>query len=336
MPRTDVPRTDVPRTSAAKPDALAPNRRPQEQSLDHRLAHLLAETDWVARRRDLIAGGVSSSSIDRRLRSGVLRSFVNGVVGLSTPPDERRQALRAATLAKPRGVLSHLTAAEVHGVDFERLPRAIHLTVPHGTSRAGRGLIAHQTHHLPEVDRVEIDGLPVTSAARTLCDLAGGGSLATGELRALLTWMLDHDRCTPDDIEACSEAMSGQGRHGTAGRRRLLHWLRHGARHDLDELAASFDDLAESAGFVASASTPEWLPPAAGMVARFVADRLVVELDGRGPVRQLHQVRDDRHRDDLARANRTRLVRFTWEEVDGHPEEVARHLVHLLGERAAA
>ncbi len=279
---------------------------------------------------------MSSSTIDRRLRAGLLQSFNNGVVGLAAAPDPRRQTLRAATLAKPRGVLSHLTAAEVHGVHFDRLPRSIHLTVPHGTSRAGRGLIAHQTQHLPAADRTEIAGLPVTTPARTLCDLVGAGVLPDARLRALLTWMLDHGRCTPAEIEACAAALAHQGRGGSARRDRLTEWLRHGGRHDLGALADDFDRLAVAAGLEVDSDRPGWLPLTPGIAVRVVGGRLVVELDGRGPDLELHQVRDDRHRDDLARHHRVRLVRFAWAEVARQPAEVARHLGYLLGERVAA
>ena len=87
-------------------------------------------------------------------------------------PETWRQALMAACLAWGDGVVvSHIAAAALWGlVGFE--PGRIELSAPRMQRRA-RG---HHVHHpiaLARTDVTTLDGIPVTTVARTLIDLAG-------------------------------------------------------------------------------------------------------------------------------------------------------------------
>jgi hypothetical protein len=52
-----------------------------------------------------------------------------------------------------------------------RLP--IHVTVPDRNKPAVKGVVVHLTRQLHDADWTRVDGIPVTSAARTLVDFAG-------------------------------------------------------------------------------------------------------------------------------------------------------------------
>lgn len=73
-------------------------------------------------------------------------------------------------------VVSHTTAAILHGIPMPYVheePRLIHLTRPAGTTIPRRkGVIGHKRELTPG-ECMLIDGVPVTTPARTLLDLAG-------------------------------------------------------------------------------------------------------------------------------------------------------------------
>ena len=70
----------------------------------------------------------------------------------------------------PSSVISHRSAAAVRELRTSRFA-FVELTVPGPSRRRGRGLRVHRTTWLPARDVTEVDGLPVTSVARTLLDL---------------------------------------------------------------------------------------------------------------------------------------------------------------------
>jgi very-short-patch-repair endonuclease len=123
----------------------------------------------VSRRqmRDL---GASDEWIDRRVAMGWLVHVFRGVYGIGHPPRTRRGWYVAALLAGgERSVLSHTTAAAVH--QLTKGGRQLHLTVPRSASGI-EGIRTHRPRTLRPEDVVTVDGLRVTSPARTLIDLA--------------------------------------------------------------------------------------------------------------------------------------------------------------------
>ena len=123
----------------------------------HQLRALGADRDWVKRRRAM----------------GWLVPVFRGVWGIGHPPRTRRGWCIAALLAGgERSVLSHKTAAAVH--EMASPSRQLHLTVPR-TAHGIDGIRIHRPRTLRPEDVVVVDGLRVTSPARTLIDLADFG-----------------------------------------------------------------------------------------------------------------------------------------------------------------
>ncbi|TQM37292.1 type IV toxin-antitoxin system AbiEi family antitoxin domain-containing protein [Pseudonocardia cypriaca] len=130
-------------------------------------------------RRELIASGWSDQELRKQRRAGELHRLGRGayVAAPGAPPEfEARHALLAAVRDERHaadGVLSHVSAAALHGLStwglrFDR----IHRTRDRRTGgRVGNGVHLHAAPLAPdEVD--EVDGLLVTSVARTVVDLA--------------------------------------------------------------------------------------------------------------------------------------------------------------------
>ncbi|WP_125612853.1 hypothetical protein [Specibacter cremeus] len=121
--------------------------------------------------RDALSAGVSRG----RLRAGDLTVPSRGI----RLPRDGSQALldfvRPFTIMSVNAVASHTTAARLHGIPlpwrFER-ETLIHLTRPASDPACRRtGVIGHE-RVLPPADIVLLDGVPVTSLARTWLDLA--------------------------------------------------------------------------------------------------------------------------------------------------------------------
>ncbi len=135
------------------------------------------------------AAGVADARLAALVRAGQLVRLRHGVYATAailaaagTDPG-RRHALQVAavTAARPRGgVASHHSAAVIYGMDLLRRPpdATVTLTVPPGTRtglhRPG-GVIRHAAD-LPAEHVARRFAVPVTTAARTVADLARTGT----------------------------------------------------------------------------------------------------------------------------------------------------------------
>jgi very-short-patch-repair endonuclease len=171
----------------------------------------------VVTRGQLLATGWSSSAVDRALRSHRLHVIRSGVYRVCGSPWTRRAAQHAALLVMGDGAaLARWTAAELLGfAEPRRGP--VEVCAPH-TRRLRTGsdhlLRLTRTRDLPPRERTEVDGLPTTSGARTLLDLAGEVSVTRlGELTATAMRLR---ACTPTEVRGVLAA------HPTARGRRAL------------------------------------------------------------------------------------------------------------------
>jgi len=85
-------------------------------------------------------------------------------------PDPHDDLARWTLWSKGRGVVSHETALSVHGMgEFESA--WVHLTVPTDFTMRDEGVVLHHAD-LPDTDVVERTGFRITSAVRSLIDVA--------------------------------------------------------------------------------------------------------------------------------------------------------------------
>lgn len=276
----------------------------------------------------LVRDGFAADEIRRLSRSGSLTPVRRGAyVASGTAPDRTtaHRRLVDATVAQsgPGTVVSHVSAAVVRQlpVPYADLSR-VHLTKNReGGGRARRWVQVHGAPLLDEEIAV-VDGLPVTTPARTFVDLARtlppATSVAAGD--AILRSGVAYD--------VLAEAVElGAGRHGIAAARRALRLL---------------DGRAESAGESVSRvlMAERGLPrPEPQLVIRndqgeFVARvdfawpslGVVGEFDGRvkygrtfNPDGDLAQVLwDEKQREDQLRRLGWLVVRWTWDDLDDH------------------
>jgi len=225
----------------------------------------------------LLALGVGNCAIGRLVAAGLLIPLHRGIYALG----HRRlriewRWLAAVLAAGPGAVLSHRDAAALHGMRKPPESGKVTVTTP-ARARSTPTLWVHGRRRLAAEDATTVRGIPVTSPARTLVDIAG--MLTAGQLAATLG---ETDRRGLLDVAAVDRALRRTtGRHGRGHRRLLAALDDHvGAGTTLvaSELEERFLDLVLDAGL----PRPLLNVPVAGVRvdALWPEQRLVVELDG--------------------------------------------------------
>lgn len=282
---------------------------------DRKVAELASRQRGVVSRAQLLAAGLTERQIDGRLARGSLHRIHRGVYFVGHPvPVSLGPQMAALLAAGPGAVLSHRSAAELHGL-LPPLPEtAIDVTVP-TQRRRRRGVRVHR-HRLVTSEMTHRAGLPVTTVARTLRDLASFLSeheleraAAEAEVRGLIV---------------AADLCSGPG----SGSRRLDAVLQAGPALTRSEAERRLLALVRGAR----------LPPPRvnSRVGRYEVDfcwsdhRLIVEVDGFAYHGSRAAFERDRIRDaDLQEAG-YRVLRLTWHQLTAEPIRVVARLARTL------
>lgn len=140
-----------------------------------RIAKLAEGQHGVVTRRQLLESGLTPRMIHGRLADARLRAVHRGIylVGPAAPPPRARD-MAAVLACGPGGVLSHRSAAALHGLlSPPDSGDPVDVSITAGQSGAGRaGIRVHRVRSLEPADVTNIDGVPVTNALRTILDLA--------------------------------------------------------------------------------------------------------------------------------------------------------------------
>jgi very-short-patch-repair endonuclease len=275
---------------------------------DLRVAELAA-TQWgVVSVGDLLnACHLSRDAVATRVRRGQLHPLHRGVyaVGHANPPRNGR-FLAAVLACGPTAVLSHLSAAAIHGF-FSWDDRYPEVTVRNYRRHAG--IRIHRSTTLDPADLVLHHKLPLTSPARTLVDLAA--HLNARALRRAVRHAQSLGLTDPQELLVTLERLGP--RRGAA---RLTSLLATGPAPTRSELEDVVLDLILSGGF----APPHVNRPIKIGKHRVVPDfrwptaRLVVEADGAAWHDHRLAREDDAERQALLEAHGERVVRITWSE----------------------
>jgi very-short-patch-repair endonuclease len=136
----------------------------------------LAELQYgVVTYRQMRELGLSNGHIHRASKASRLRRAHRGVYAVGHKSLSKHARSLAAVLACGSGaVLSHRSAAWLWGF-LPRFPSEPEVTVPSKGHRR-RAIRVYRTGGMPDRDCTTLEGIPVTSATRTLFDLAGAVS----------------------------------------------------------------------------------------------------------------------------------------------------------------
>jgi REase_MTES_1575/Transcriptional regulator, AbiEi antitoxin len=296
--------------------------------VDRRIAAIAARQHGVVARTQLRQLGLKETAIARRLEAGRLHPVHRGVYAVGHPLLSRHGRWTAAVLACGRGaVLSHGSAAAL----WELRPAAgtgIDVTVP-GTGRRRRpGVTIHRARGLSAEELDVHRGIPVTTPARTVLDLA-----ATLAPRAL-EHLLDQAEILglADEPALRTVAAAHAGHRGSAKLRGVLDEHVAGTTLTKSELEERMLGLCIARGL----PRPRVNHRAAGLEVDFLFadDRVVVETDSWRFHRTRSAFERDRERDAILARAGFRVLRFTHRQLVNEPETAARTLAAALAPRS--
>ena len=266
----------------------------------------------------LLALGVSEGRVESWVRRGRLFRRHKGVYAVGRPALDRHGEWLAAVWACGAGaVLSHITAAELHGMAVETAG-VVHVSTTRDIA-SRPGLVVHRTRHLDPEDVVTLGLLPVTRQPRTLVDLAD--VLPYTELRGIA------DGLRRLDLAALRAAQDrAPNRRGAARVARLLDSERRRTRSELERRYLRFC----SAHGLPRPEATNVRVAGHEVDALHAGARLAVELDGRAHHERRAQMRADRRRDAELRLAGLRVVRLVWEQLDASDAAATRRLLAAL------
>lgn len=296
--------------------------------IDARIARLAGEQYGVVARRQLVDLGVHGRAIHARLARGLLIPLHRGIYAVGHQQLRQEGRWLAAVLAAgPDAVLSHRDAAALHGIRSMPERRKVTVSTPAHARRIEGAWLKVRRALTPE-DVAVTRGIPVTSPARTLVDLAP--MLTPGQLQSTLG---EADRRGLLDVAAVERALRRtKGRHGQ-GHARLRAALeahaRHGAVLARSELEERFLDLVIDAGL----PRPLLNAPAAGFEvdALWPDRRVIVEMDGWAHHKERAAAARDRDKTNRLQAAGYRVFRFLHGDLVYRPAAVAETIRDALG-----
>jgi hypothetical protein len=294
------------------------------RTVEQVLARLCGRAHGVVTRRELRAEGISAREIDRRVEKGALLVEYRGVyrVGHAAPNREARY-LAAVRAGGDGAVLSGRAAAHLHGILKGPAPPP-EVTAP--TERRIKGVKTRHCRHLDSRDVTTVRGIPVTTVARTLVDLAAEQGVE--ELARLCHEAGVLHRTTPRQVEA---VLARRPNSPGAGKLRAI--MRGDVRVVLSELERAFLELLRKEGL----PLPETNRPAGGrrVDCRWPAHRVTVELDSYRFHGSRHAWERDHRRAREAYARKDAFRRYTYGDVMEHPRLMLRELRDLFSSRPA-
>jgi Protein of unknown function (DUF559) len=243
---------------------------------------------------------------------------------LAATPDGEHILRAAAAVIRFGGgaALSHRSAAVLHGIELLTRPgNDITITGRPGCGRKGPSHVHLYTTPLRPSEVTRKLGLPVTTAARTVIDLArtltfvDGVAAADSAIRKGLT--------SKPDLRTAAAACTGW--RGVVRAHRVIEFASGLAESVLESIArVTFDAVG-----LPAPRLQVWIATADGEVIGRVdfyweQHKTIAEVDGalkyeQDPSRAKAQLR----RDKRLREAGYEVVHFTWAEITGRPEEVA-------------
>lgn len=227
-----------------------------------------------------------------------------------------------------RGVVSHDSAALVHGWPMAHTPVGHSITVPRNRRQRSGAAVQLDRVDLPPDGFAEIQGVLVTSRLRTVLDcartlpLAQAVAIADSAMRS----GLDH-----------AELQSGAASATGPGAARLRRVARMADPHAGSVLESVLRVLLVLAGLKPSHSQFEVRDaegrPVAHADLAYCIERLLVEADGFEFHRERRDYRSDRRKANSFLVGGWMLLRFSWEDVMSAPDYVVETVRVALGWR---
>jgi very-short-patch-repair endonuclease len=332
-------------------------------AVDRAILSIASRQHGVVTRAQLAAAGIPMGVVERRLALKKLRRLYRGVY-LAAPIESAHARTLAAVLAcgavtddggdlrshrdvgesesngtvarfhatttvgEAHAVGSHWSALRLFGLVRSGLDPAssVNVTVA-GRDPRRPGIRIHRVPSLPPNEITSVDGVPVTTAARTLLDLSGG--LSARDLERLVIEALGSRLTTKAELVELLARYPH--RRGAATLRMVLGADNPGlARSEAERLFRTF---------VREGGLPE--PEVNVVIGGFEVDflwrdqRLIVEVDGAAYHSTSDRFETDRRRDRTLVAAGYRVIRVTWWQIKHERIALAVQLARALCDTTA-
>jgi predicted transcriptional regulator of viral defense system len=289
------------------------------------LAGLAEAQHGVVSFRQLRELGFSKGHISRAFEAGRLQRIHRGVYAIGHGRLSDHGICHAAVLACGAGaVLSHHSAAWLWGF-LPRCPREAAVTTPSRGHRRRR-IRVHRAAALAERDCTTHEGIPATSAARTLLDLG-----AVGTTRELTSAVDRARRLGRLDFGALDPLIA---RHRSTTPAKRLEQVLTLYRKPVFDRARSellFLDALEQEGEsspVLNCWVGKW-----EVDAFWAAERFAVEVDGWESHGSRQAFEDDRLRLEEMKLEGIDCIRVSARRIETHPKQVAQRISTFLARR---
>ncbi|HUF35399.1 MAG TPA: type IV toxin-antitoxin system AbiEi family antitoxin domain-containing protein, partial [Gemmatimonadales bacterium] len=291
------------------------------RELEDRIHDLAAGQHGIVTRGQLMEAGMSPAAIGRRLESGRLRALHGGVYVMGPTQPDRATEMAAVLAGGPTAVLSHASAVPVWGFREGPVAGPVDVTVP-GSGRGRRsGIRFHRVSELADDERAIVDGIPITSVARTLVDVAG--MLGSREIELAVAMADRQGLISSDELATLPERYRGR-----PGIPVLTALIGEQAAFTRSEAERRCLEMLREAGLPRPHANVPMGPYELDLF--WPDERVAVEVDGWAYHSSRARFEGDRRKDAWLRARGIEVVRLTWRQITRDPMRTAVSVGEVL------
>jgi very-short-patch-repair endonuclease len=272
---------------------------------DREVLRIAMRQQLLATTAQLAAAGLGRHAIAHRVQTGRFTRYHHGVYLVTPVPAPFTPHMAAVLACGDSSVLSHHAAAALWGI--REWHGDIDVTVTRGQPRSRRGVRVHRAR-LDDRERTRHHGIPITTPARTLRDLAPlipRRDLDRAVEQAIIMRLPGHAELEIEHPPSLTRSEAEA---------RLLELIRAA------ELPAPLTNVRVH-GYEVDLYWP--------------AHRLVLEVDGFAYHSSRAAFERDRLKDARLAAHGVRVSRVTWRQLAGTPEAVLARLAAALAQNSA-
>ena len=277
----------------------------------------------------LSMAGYSDRMITTRVRDGVFVRRGKGVLQLAGIETSWEQDLMAAILVcQPDSAASHRSAARLWGM--RTVDPELELSIRFPRDPRVEGVVIHRSRDLEPHDISTVDGIPVTTPERTICDL--GLTFPQHEVARILRHAIADGLVDRRELWEMRTRTSKQGRNGTGVLERVLSTLPREAEQTESGLEVLFLSLCQRFNL----PTPALQLPVRVNGRNFRLDfawpgrRVFVEVDGASFHSTPRQIADDGKRQNLLVLAGWTPLRFTYVDLVQNTGQCVRAVRNAL------